>query len=176
MPVDPINYQASSRYEKSETPTMKLLLLFMFVAVAVAIEESDTQLATSYTRVLNITQEQALECIQKTGVTIEDLRKLEDTMELSEIEITDMKSVKRASCASVCAAQKLGAMIGKEIQLLEVFHYFEDTVATKDTLEKLKNNARFCKDQVADTEDECMVCYRFLKCMYVRGRTVFGEN
>ncbi|XP_076662311.1 uncharacterized protein LOC143365742 isoform X2 [Halictus rubicundus] len=178
MPVDPINYQASSRYEKSETPTMKLLLLFMFVAVAVAIEESDTQLATSYTRVLNITQEQALECIQKTGVTIEDMKRMEDSMPQTESEITDMKSVKRASCATVCCAQKQGTMVGKEIQLVEMFNYFEQYGAPKDVEETLKTSARLCKDEVsvADTEDECMVCYRFLKCMYVRGRTVFGEN
>ncbi|XP_076662319.1 uncharacterized protein LOC143365743 [Halictus rubicundus] len=176
MPVDPINYHASSRYEKSETPTMKLLLLFMFVAVAVATEESNTKLAKSFVRIFNITQEQALECIKKTGVTSEDLRKLEDSVDQNESETTDMKSMRTAGCATVCAAQKQGTMVGKEIQLVGVFNYLEQMAELKDTVETVKNSARLCKDEVADIEDECMVGYRFVKCVYRRSHTVPGEE
>ncbi|XP_076662320.1 uncharacterized protein LOC143365744 isoform X1 [Halictus rubicundus] len=176
MPVDPINYQASSRYEKSETPTMKLLLLFMFVAVAVATEESDADFARTFARSFNINREQALECIQKTGVTSEDIKRMRDSLDHSESEITDMKSVKTASCATVCGARKEGTIVGKEIQLGEMFNHFEQTGMPKDLLETLKDCGRFCKDQVADTEDECMVAYRFVKCMHIRFRTMFGEK
>ncbi|XP_076282968.1 uncharacterized protein LOC143210204 [Lasioglossum baleicum] len=154
---------------------MKFLLLFTFVTVALAEQESVTtqERAAQYlAREFRIDPKDSLECVNKSEATMEDLRYMEDAIDLSETEATDMKSFKKGICALACCAQKIGFLVGGVVQVEEVFKFFQKIGIPEDIQSQMRNNVRICKEQVTDTSDECMAYHKFAKCMYKRRETI----
>ncbi|XP_076282967.1 uncharacterized protein LOC143210203 isoform X2 [Lasioglossum baleicum] len=122
---------------------MKLLLLFMLVAVALAYQETETtqeKAARILARIFRIDPKESLECVNKSEATLEDLQYMQQDAVLSDTEATDMKSLKKATCAMVCCAQKIGIMVGGAIQLEEIFKFFKKIGVPEDFEIPLRNN------------------------------------
>ncbi|XP_076282969.1 uncharacterized protein LOC143210205 [Lasioglossum baleicum] len=154
---------------------MKFLLLFTFVTVALANQNFNLgpeQLARSLARAFQIDPMDSLECIHKSEVTMDDLRYMEDVIDLGDNEVTDMKSLKKASCALVCCAQKRGFMVGAVVQEEEVFKFFQKIGIPEDIEIQMRSTVRICKEQVTDTSDQCMAGYKFIKCAYQRSQLI----
>ncbi|XP_078041691.1 uncharacterized protein LOC144472457 [Augochlora pura] len=131
---------------------MKFLLVLAFVAVAFADREfpggeSETMyIAKSFHRIFKISVEEGLECINKSGVKIENLAYLENSMDMDESEITNKESLQIASCALACCAQKQGIMIGAEVQLQKIFdEWMVDVPKEVDSI--IRDSANVCKEQ-----------------------------
>ncbi|XP_076282962.1 uncharacterized protein LOC143210201 isoform X1 [Lasioglossum baleicum] len=154
---------------------MKLLLLFMLVAVALADQETETtqeRAAQTIARVFQIDPKESLECVNKSEATMEDLRYMQDAIHFSDTEATDMKSLKKATCAMVCSAQKIGIMVGGVVQEEELFKFYQKSNIPAEILRLMPNIIHNCKEQVTDTSDECMAYHKFDKCMNKRSQTM----
>ncbi|XP_076282965.1 uncharacterized protein LOC143210202 [Lasioglossum baleicum] len=154
---------------------MKFLLLFTFVTVALAAQKSELptdKLAREIASELQIDPVDSIECVRKSEATREDFLYMKDVIDLGDNEVTDMKSLKKASCAMVCCAQKRGFMVGGVVQLEELFKFFLNRGIPEDIESQVYNIMRICKEQVTDTSDECMAGYKFIKCTYKRSRTI----
>ncbi|XP_076282964.1 uncharacterized protein LOC143210201 isoform X3 [Lasioglossum baleicum] len=154
---------------------MKFLLLFMFVAVALAVQESKlrpNKMARDLASIFQIDPVDSLECVRTSKVRIEDLRYMKDVIDLGDNEVTNLESLKKASCVLVCCAQKREIMVGGVVQLEELFKFFQKIGIPEDLENQLRIIVGICKEQVTDTSDECMAGYKFLKCAYQRLQTI----
>ncbi|XP_076282970.1 pheromone-binding protein Gp-9-like [Lasioglossum baleicum] len=150
---------------------MKYLLLFMFVAVALADQVSETtqeRAARNLARVFRIDSKDILECVNKSQATMEDVLYMFVVMESGDTEVTNMTSLKKASCAMVCCAQKKGFMVGAVVQEEEMIKTYQKMGMPEDAERQVRNILRNCKEQVTDTSDECMAGYQFFKCSLKR--------
>ncbi|XP_076277297.1 pheromone-binding protein Gp-9-like [Lasioglossum baleicum] len=152
---------------------MKFLILFMFVAVALADQESEDSLndvPKILAKAFEIEQTDGLECVNKSGTTYDDMKKLTWAINISDggditCEVKDKPSLKKPACAVVCCAQKKGLMIGREVQVEEMSKYIKGIFLANVEVQ-VRNAVGTCKEEVTEISDECMVGFEFVKCMY----------
>nr|XP_033327928.1 uncharacterized protein LOC117221237 [Megalopta genalis] len=147
---------------------MKFLLLLAFVVVA-AVDEYDSSndtlyLADSLSPMFNISVTESLECIKEWDITKANLKYMVNSIDLEDNEITDKESLRKATCAMVCCAQKAAYMIGPEIQMEKILDVYLADIPMEVSA-AIRESTMFCKGQLATHNDECLDSYVFFKCL-----------
>ena len=142
--------------------------------MAVHAKPEPERVASSLSKSFHIDLRKAEMCVHKTGVTMDDLRALEDVVTNHDKAPVDQKSIRRASCTLTCCAQTQGTMTGNKIELEAIQMLIQKSNIPEDGKATANGALIACTDEVKSIIDECDVSFAFFRCLALQSEK-FGN-
>ena len=152
---------------------MKCTLFLMLAGLAfmtVHAKPEPERLASGLSEAFHIDLRKAEMCVHKTGVTMDDLKTLQDVATIRDKSPIDQKSVRRASCTLTCCAQTQGTMTGNKIELEAIQMLVQKSSIPEDVKAAANAALIVCNDEVKSIIDECDVSFAFFRCLVLQSQ------